>query len=564
MAQVFHHRLLIGLSALTMLVSLGEWAKTNHGAQDPTAPFPRQGTYLGREECEDCHEGEAKAIGLGHHASVMAAKQLLGCETCHGPGFKHGRDEDNEPSLITLPEALPPKAQIAICGQCHADQIMGHGGDPLGFLTAGKGCTDCHNVHEKIPPIQHPDLFFSLHAQTMNSAKPVGASTCVKCHPGRDQTLRHSGHAKMALPASEAGCETCHGNGSLHVTTLGLSRLITRPDTAFDGKQTCRNCHAKVHPLLSQDLTCFTCHQIHSHTATQKPNETEPLSFAATLKVWQARNQQNDARLSGTNRDCVSCHAPAFHVLHETHLHGTSHKSLHGTYHDSLGRLDTPLAVGCGACHDGASEHAQSGGRVELVKSMRDSNAQQQMETCGKCHSKNDSLRHAALGQHQRNEVTCLTCHSPAGRIGKTREDAQRRCTSCHQRAAAEFKMPHHHPVPEGRMGCTDCHNPHSARPKIRDLELRHQRCVECHKQYRGPFVFAHNASRSDGCVTCHSPHGATNRRMLKQHSTQQNCLQCHADFPSFHDQTIGAVFTNCLNCHTQIHGSSHDRFLFR
>lgn len=113
-------------------------------------------------------------------------------------------------------------------------------------------------------------------------------------------------------------------------------------------------------------------------------------------------------------------------------------------------------------------------------------------------------------------------------------------------------------------MGCTDCHNPHAARPKLRDLELRQTACVRCHKQYQGPFVFTHQASRSDGCTICHSPHGSSNRRLLTQHTTQQNCLQCHADFPAFHDQTPGAVFTNCLSCHTRIHGSNHSRFLFR
>ena len=48
------------------------------------------------------------------------------------------------------------------------------------------------------------------------------------------------------------------------------------------------------------------------------------------------------------------------------------------------------------------------------------------------------------------------------------------------------------------------------------------------------------------------------------QATTQQNCLQCHGDFPAFHDMTVGAEFTNCLNCHTEIHGSNHDRFFFR
>jgi predicted CXXCH cytochrome family protein len=113
-------------------------------------------------------------------------------------------------------------------------------------------------------------------------------------------------------------------------------------------------------------------------------------------------------------------------------------------------------------------------------------------------------------------------------------------------------------------MGCTHCHDPHAARPKIRNRVLRFETCVKCHKRYRGPFVFEHQADRREYCVTCHLPHGSPNNRMLKQHTSQQNCLQCHGDFPSFHDQSQGAVFTNCLQCHTQVHGSNHSRYLLR
>ena len=113
-------------------------------------------------------------------------------------------------------------------------------------------------------------------------------------------------------------------------------------------------------------------------------------------------------------------------------------------------------------------------------------------------------------------------------------------------------------------MHCSDCHEPHGERRRIRDLTLKQKTCLKCHKQYRGPFVFAHQADRSDGCAVCHVPHGSPNRRMLRQATSQQNCLQCHGDFPSFHDQTVGAVFTDCLRCHTEIHGSHFSRFFFR
>lgn len=537
--------------------------------QDRTAPFPREGEYLGKEYCRDCHEDEAEAVEAGHHAPVVRDRELPGCETCHGPGKAHGEDEDNDPALITFPKALSPRAQIAVCGQCHRDQIEGHGGDPAGFLVAGKGCTSCHRVHVAIAPPAHPGVRFGTRVEASQEAAPVGAARCVSCHPLRDETLERSSHRHLRAAADPAGCETCHGHGSLHVRTKGLARLITRPDRARDGIATCRACHEDVDPrayhwrdrhwpLLSKNLTCTTCHRVHEprgappvRRTSGRPTSRPALRRLGGIDPDTGQPDHPVPERPATNRVCARCHAPAFPILR-------------GTFHESLGDLDAPLQRGCGACHPGGLEHARRGGKAALVESMRGFDAERQRATCMQCHERHRALRHLRAGSHFRNGVGCLSCHSPAGTAGRTRAEAERRCTTCHREVESRFAMPTRHPVPEGRMGCSDCHEPHGARPRVRDLELRRRRCVKCHTQYRGPFVFAHQASRGDGCVVCHEPHGATNRRMLRQHTTQQNCLQCHADFPSFHDQTPGAVFTNCLNCHTRVHGSNHSRYLFR
>jgi mono/diheme cytochrome c family protein len=105
-------------------------------APDDTAPFPRRGEYLGKEHCIECHGSEAKLIRGGAHAPVVAHADLLGCETCHGPGALHGKDADNDPALITFPPVLSPENQRVLCGRCHAPEIAGHGGDPAGFAMA--------------------------------------------------------------------------------------------------------------------------------------------------------------------------------------------------------------------------------------------------------------------------------------------------------------------------------------------------------------------------------------------------------------------------------------------
>ena len=521
--------------------------------QDKTAPFPRQGKYVGKADCTECHEDEAERIGGGYHSKVVNSAWLRGCETCHGPGKTHADDEDNATKLISFPPKLSRQVQQKLCGQCHADQMRYHGGDLEGFFAAGKTCTDCHKVHTLIKPQPHSGVLFRSRAEATQKATPVGAKKCITCHPLRNQLLQHGGHKLLMADQDGTGCETCHGPGSLHVETGGLARLITRPDQAGDGLRTCRSCHENVDPiefhwkgekkpLLSNGMTCTTCHTVHRDPKVLATSPRGPSTAAVNIAAAQ------DAP---TNDTCAKCHEPAFGVLRNT-------------IHQDLGERGIPLHQGCGGCHAGGAEHARSGGKRDLVESLHGSDAATQMKTCAQCHDKDRALRHAKSGAHHRNEVTCLTCHSPAAPKNRVREDAAQKCATCHQKVASEFKQPNHHPVPEGRMSCVDCHEPHSARTRIRDRRLRHDNCVKCHKQYRGPFVFNHQASRTDGCVVCHSPHGSTNRRMLEQHTSQQNCLQCHGDFPSFHDQTKGAVFTNCLSCHTEVHGSNHSRYLFR
>ncbi len=537
--------------------------------QDKTAPWRRPGNHLGNGKCVECHEDEANAIEGGHHRPVVHNQLLKSCETCHGPGEAHARHEDNDPALITHPEKLAAAAQKELCASCHREQTERHGGDPEGFLKAGKGCTDCHDVHAKITAPAHKGVRFASRAAAESAAKTIGSKECISCHPLRDQLLAESHHPRLVAARSPEGCERCHGPGSLHAATHGLRRLITRPDRAVDGAQTCTSCHENVDPvafhwkdrrkpLLGEDVTCTTCHTIHE----SKSLPADKLPAAPGVEPAPASEP--------TNAMCVKCHAPAFAAILQrpedalAQARVRAHTALGGTIHASLALPSLPLEQGCGSCHANAYAHARASGKRGLVDSLRGASAAKQLTTCGKCHDGDRHLVHVRAGSHFRNDVGCTACHDVGSRPGHVAKDAQQQCTQCHQDVAAQFQQPNRHPVPEGHMACIDCHEPHGARRKIRDKELKEDRCVGCHKQYAGPFVFAHQVSRQDGCVACHLPHGSPNRRMLQQPRTQQNCLQCHGDFPAFHDQTPGAVFTNCLNCHTQVHGSNHSRYLFR
>ena len=144
-------------------------------------------------------------------------------------------------------------------------------------------------------------------------------------------------------------------------------------------------------------------------------------------------------------------------------------------------------------------------------------------------------------------------------------------CFSCHEDIHADFKLPQHHPLPEGHMNCIQCHDPHGSDVKKagRGLAMGRQNetCAGCHRQQSKPVIFEHEAMR-EGCTVCHQPHGSINSKMLNDRDNNL-CLKCHAQTPSAAGQIyIGSVPHTTLlqrgtcwtsGCHTAVHGSNVD-----
>jgi predicted CXXCH cytochrome family protein len=98
----------------------------------------------------------------------------------------------------------------------------------------------------------------------------------------------------------------------------------------------------------------------------------------------------------------------------------------------------------------------------------------------------------------------------------------------------AKANFPSHHPIKEGKMNCSDCHNPHG---ELQTEELARDLCLECHARYTGPFVYEHAPVEED-CNLCHDPHGTVANNLLQQNEPFL-CLQCHESH--FHASRIGA-----------------------
>ena len=538
--------------------------------------------------CADCHDGESSLIFAGTHARLPKTKGLEGCETCHGPALPHA--DEQEPSQITHPAKLSAKAQRALCSRCHEQQLREHGGPLATLLAADKKCSDCHAIHEHRAqrPANAEKRSFSDRASLAAAAEPVGTETCLGCHADKAEQSLGGTHRRFfegaeaadgKKPARAEACERCHGNGELHVKTFGIARLILHPAKAADANATCIECHEGVDPvsfhwkpgekLLKGATRCTDCHEVHGgedgvhgDPTRQRPAERRPASRPAPrdegehpltrVELRKELAHALDAKV--TNADCARCHAGA-------------HGALRGTVHEALGRFDAAEGAGCVQCHPGGGAHAQNGGAPGLVESLHGSSLAVQQAVCLDCHAKDTQVCAHSLGVHAKHDVTCLHCHSPAAGSSKAARlaDANKNCTQCHQQVGLSFRRAHAHPVSRGEMQCSSCHDAHGqGRITPQSARRMSQACAECHREQRGPFVFGHHADKGEGCLACHTPHGSMNPQLLKTRTARDLCLPCHADLPSFHDQSPGSKFRNCLDCHTKIHGSNRNRYFLK
>jgi predicted CXXCH cytochrome family protein len=150
-----------------------------------------------------------------------------------------------------------------------------------------------------------------------------------------------------------------------------------------------------------------------------------------------------------------------------------------------------------------------------------------------------------------------------------TREQATNElCSSCHRRELTESRLFSHHPLFEGRVQCTDCHDPHRAeRGRMLKERTIEETCLRCHENLRGPFVYEHEPVKSGGvgesCLECHRPHGSPNRNLTVTFG-RGLCVQCHSDIQRDppHRGRTGDCWRS--GCHAAIHGSNHSPQLFR
>jgi DmsE family decaheme c-type cytochrome len=252
--------------------------------------------------------------------------------------------------------------------------------------------------------------------------------------------------------------------------------------------------------------------------------------------------------------DCKACHEDTIKKFETTHHAGQ--------------------AQSCATCHGDVASHLASeldSGEPGPIQKITQMKAAQASAVCLECHENGDRT-HWAGGAHERRGVGCTSCHSvhnPQSEHAQLKASSDTQvCYGCHQNIRSKEQRVSHHPVREGLMACSDCHDIHDgSRPKFIKADSVNELCYSCHTEKRGPFLWEHAPVR-ENCMLCHDPHGSNHEKLLAAKQPYL-CQRCHLNTRhpgTLYDQRntlAGASTSNravehaCRNCHQNIHGSN-------
>lgn len=254
---------------------------------------------------------------------------------------------------------------------------------------------------------------------------------------------------------------------------------------------------------------------------------------------------------------CLTCHADIG-------------KNFPENPHSRLALMHEGKGLTCESCHGPDQAHVESGGDPTKVLFNFNKMTPQQIDArCLTCHA--GAHPDFERSPHAKAGVSCLNCHSVHKAMvseNLLKQPQPQLCENCHADVKGQFDMPFHHPVNEGVVKCSDCHDVHGtfSANNLRTTADQNQICTRCHTDVRGPFVFEHPAVKAVGCLGCHSPHGSQNARMLNVPQINMLCNECHSPVSqgTFHSMGEGSQeLQPCTSCHTMIHGSNlHPAFI--
>jgi len=286
-------------------------------------------------------------------------------------------------------------------------------------------------------------------------------------------------------------------------------------------------------------------------------------AFAGLALLLPLAAQAQEATFVG-EKACTTCHV----VINEHFSHTSHAKAFRANpRNEREGRV-------CEACHGPGSLHVKDPADKTLLIGFTSRAATPiavMNGQCLSCHQGGERL-HWPGSIHESSQVACSDCHNPMAKFSREgllrKQSVSETCYGCHQQQRAEFRRRSHMPLPEGKISCTDCHNPHGSTTKsLLQADSVNALCYRCHTEKRGPFIWEHAPVR-ESCMNCHVPHGSNHEKLLAS-PRPFLCQQCHAN--DGHPTELLArsgtaagsspdarlMARSCQTCHAQVHGSN-------
>jgi len=259
--------------------TFGQFGFYRGAALDDAKAMPVR--YAGSSACVECHGDEVALHDKDAHGSVQ-------CETCHGPGTQHIKDNDVKMPLANAKDD---------CLICHRRMDARPGSFPqvewqehflfVGVSNSATACVACHSGHEplfmdrdmrkaRLHPLinQCSDCHLGLADMTLprDTAHPQ-IFQCDYCHPAIAKSKAKTSHSKMA-------CTGCH----LFIKENSFSgRIVRNADPRF----------------------CLLCHRQASFKSAKGP---PVINWPAHIK--DVSNDPPDAK-----RSCTECHQESLHDM---------------------------------------------------------------------------------------------------------------------------------------------------------------------------------------------------------------------------------------------------------
>ncbi len=235
--------------------------------------------------------------------------------------------------------------------------------------------------------------------------------------------------------------------------------------------------------------------------------------------------------------------------------------------HRLSSQTDKPVAaIACITCHKGGTAHVDDPSVDNIENPARISDPAVNA-LCTQCHQPHTERGTVAFDPHISQDLNCTSCHSiHKGYTSLLLDENAAFCGRCHVSAVNEFRKQSNHPLTDGNVTCVSCHD----FVGNNSPDFGHggnSNCYQCHPEQGGPYRYEHEAASSfttegKGCTSCHFPHGSPYERLLTQ-SGSNLCRQCHRLPPAHATKHSGlGVSFDCLDCHSEVHGSYDNRYL--